>query len=112
MSFNDRDYTREALIKQLGVVELHSKDGSALDAGCQCIETKHLFNIETLSEEGVGFGMTEKEKKFYQRLADFARHARKSIDTEDFSFPAQVTSHFELTCKQKVKACMKLGHSA
>lgn len=83
--FNDYDYTREAIIKQLVLMELHGKDGSATDAGCACIETKHTYMLEGLAEEMVGFAKSEKEKKFYSEVSELMRLLRKKIDQEDFS---------------------------
>ena len=83
--FKDRDYTRDAVIKQLGLIELHCKDGSAIDAGCQCIDTKHLFLIEGLSEEGQGFALSAKEREFYEDLANLVRLTRKKMEVEDFN---------------------------
>jgi len=103
MSFNDRDYTADAIVKQLGLIELHSKDGSAVNAGCQCIETKHLYLLEGLSEEGQGFSMTEKERQFYQKLADFARSARKTIETESFSLPHNPHT---ISCEARRESCV------
>lgn len=84
MTFNDRDYTADSMMKQLGLVELHGKDGSAVEAGCKCIETKHLYLIEGLAEEGVGFSLSEKERAFFQQLADLMRGIRKRLEAEDF----------------------------
>jgi hypothetical protein len=84
MVFNDRDYTEEALIKQLTLIELHGKDGSAVDAGCSCIESKHLFAVEGLAEEGQGFALSQKERDFYAKVSQFARLLRKKIDVEDW----------------------------
>ena len=86
--FDDRDYTREAVIKQLGLVELHSKDGSAINAGCQCIETKHLFLIEGLSEEGRGFALSAKERQFFTDLGTLARLIRKNMEVENYDLQA------------------------
>lgn len=83
-SFNDRDYTRDAVIKQLGLIELHCKDGSAMDAGCQCIDTKHLYLIEGLAEEGMGFALTAKEREFYEDLGNLVRLTRKRMEVEDY----------------------------
>lgn len=83
--FNDRDYTRDAVIKQLGLVELHCKDGSAIEAGCQCIDTKHLYLIEGLSEEGMGFALSMKERQFYEDLANLVRLTRKRMEVEDWN---------------------------
>jgi hypothetical protein len=82
--FDDRRYTEDSIIKQLALVELHSKDGSAVDAGCGCIEGKHLFLIEGLAEEGKGFALSDKEKKFYEELGDWARRKRKEIEDSSF----------------------------
>lgn len=84
MTFNDRDYTQDAIIKQLGLIELHCKDGSAIDAGCKCIDTKHLYLLEGLAEEGQGFAVSEKERQFYARLGDLVRLIRKNMEVEDF----------------------------
>jgi hypothetical protein len=82
--FDDRVYTEDAIIKQLALIELHSKDGSALDAGCGCIEGKHLFIVEGLAEEGKGFALSEKEKHFYDDLGTWARTKRKQIEDSTF----------------------------
>ena len=84
MEFNDRDYTRDAIIKQVGLIELHCKDGSAVDAGCQCIDTKHLYLIEGLAEEGIGFALSAKERRFYTQLADLVRLIRKNMEVEKY----------------------------
>lgn len=118
MTFNDRRYTQDALIKQLGLVELHGKDGSAVDAACKCIQTKHSFNIEGLAEEGIGFALSEKEKQFYAKVADWARDIRKHIETEDYSlgnpFPRQYLPYGLTVCekqypsvRRKMSRCIK-----
>jgi hypothetical protein len=95
MVFNDRDYTQDAIIKQASLIELHSKDGSALDAGCTCIEGKHLHVIEGLAEEGKGFAVTEKEKMFYDQLAGLSRALRKNMEGDNFDM-SQVLHEAEL----------------
>lgn len=85
MTFDPWNYTREAIIKQLTLVELHGKDGSAVEGGCSCIEEKHLFAIEGLIEEAVGFSKTEAEKRFYTWLSDQMRTYRRKIDMEDWT---------------------------
>jgi hypothetical protein len=95
MVFNDRDYTQDAVIKQASLIELHSKDGSALDAGCTCIEGKHLHVIEGLAEEGKGFAVTEKEKMFYDQLAGLSRSLRKNMEGDNFDM-RQVLHEAEL----------------
>jgi len=107
VTFNDRDYTQDALIKQLGLVELHGKDGSAVEAGCACIQTKHSYNIEGLSEEGMGFALSEKEKRFYSNLADLARDIRKKIETEDFTLPKTHNPTSLTVCERKRERCIK-----
>lgn len=72
------------MIKQLGLIELHCKDGSAVDAGCQCIDTKHLYLIEGLSEEGMGFALSAKEREFYEDLGNLVRLTRKRMEVEDY----------------------------
>lgn len=100
--FDDRDYTQDALIKQFGLIELHGKDGSAVDADCQCIETKHTYLIEGLAEEGMGFAMSKKEKEFYQKVADTAREWRKRIEFEDWN-----THNPSIDCQKEIAHCLK-----
>jgi hypothetical protein len=126
MAFNDRDYTYDAIMKQLGLVELHTRDGSAVEAGCHCIETKHLRLIEGLSEEGVSFAVSEKEKAFFKDLGDLARSLRKNMELETFDLRAAVSDSVgrpvhtiqqlhsmekESPTKQEIIRCMKEGHS-
>jgi hypothetical protein len=84
MPFDDRVYTEDSLITQLALTELHCKDGSAVDAGCHCVPAKHLFLIEGLSSEGVGFTPKENEKRFYEQLGALSRAARRSIEHDEF----------------------------
>lgn len=107
MSFNDRDYTRDAVVKQLGLIELHCKDGSAIDAGCQCIDTKHLYLIEGLSEEGQGFALGVKEREFYKQLGDFVRSTRKNMEVEQYELPHSSNPHNpNLSCKKRRERCV------
>jgi len=115
MTFNDRNYTSDAIIKQLGLIELHCKDGSAIDAGCQCIDTKHLYLIEGLAEEGQGFALSSKEKQFYANLGDFVRLTRKNMEVEKYELHGVMRDVMKkehpVTCEKKRKDCVKLGHS-
>ncbi len=74
-------------MKQLSLIELHGKDGSAVDGGCACIEEKHLLNVEGLAEEGIGFALSQAEKQFYAWVADLARNVRKQIDAANWTVP-------------------------
>lgn len=94
--FDDYDYTRDAILKQLTLIELHGKDGSAVDAGCQCINTKHTYMLEGLAEEMVGFAKTEAEKKYYMNLAANMRKVRREIDSEEWE-----PKHIHLTACEK-----------
>lgn len=86
-SFDDYEYTRESILKQLVLSELHSKDGSAVDAGCGCIEGKHTLALEGLCEEMVGFAKSEAEKQFYSWLGEVMRTARRKIEFADWCIP-------------------------
>lgn len=83
--FNDLEYTREALIKQMLLIQNHGVDGSAVEGGCGCIEDKHLYVVEALAEEGATIATDPKEKEFYVQLSDLTRLLRKQIDTGEFS---------------------------
>ena len=105
MTFNDYEYTRDSILKQVSLIELHGKDGSAVDAGCQCINTKHTYMLEGLAEEMVGFAKSESEKKFYMNLAANMRKVRQDIDSESWG-----EKHVHLTtCERKVLECVEGG---
>ena len=113
--FSDRDYTRDAVIKQLGLVELHCRDGSAIDAGCQCIDTKHLFLIEGLCEEGQGFALSAAERQFYKDLGDLVRLIRKKMEVEDYNLHGvmrAVMGKKTDPLQRKILQCVKAGGSA
>ena len=118
MSFNPRDYTINSLMEELYLIERHSKDGSAIEGGCACIEEKHLIGVEGLSKEGVLFATSNKEKKFYDWLAPHARELRKTIDMGEFRIPvshggarkSHVFSRCEVehpSVKSKLVHCLK-----
>jgi hypothetical protein len=119
MTFDDREYTLDSLIKELVLIEKHSKDGSALDAGCACIESKHLYAVEGLAEEGVLFAMSKQEREFYEKLAELARKLRKNIEEGRFEIPHNPTGRQYLphgltqcekkypSVKRKLSSCIK-----
>ena len=84
---------------------IRDRDGSAVDAGCQCINTKHTYMLEGLSEEMVGFAKTEAEKKFYMQLAANMRNTRRQIDAEDWG-KGHLTA-----CEKKILRCVEGGKS-
>jgi len=96
------------VIKQLGLIELHCKDGSALEAGCQCIDTKHLFLIEGLAEEGQGFALSAKERQFYADLGNLVRATRKNMEVEDYRLPGSNPGlpHNLTECEKKRERCV------
>jgi hypothetical protein len=83
--FDGLDYTRNALLEELALVERHARDGSAVNAGCACIEEKHLLNISGLASEGVTLAADAQEKEFYMWLADHARELRRVILDGEFN---------------------------
>lgn len=113
--FDDYDYTRDSIIKQLTLIELHGKDGSAVDAGCQCINTKHTYILEGLAEEMVGFAKSEKEKQFYLQMAALMRELRKKIDAEDWSIHGTMRAvmkdlhpvPLDIACKKELTKCLE-----
>jgi len=87
--FDGLAYTREALCKELYLIELHAKDGSAFNAHCACIQEKHLLGVQGLAEEGITLATDEKERKFYEALSLEAREIRKQILDESFVVPKE-----------------------
>lgn len=84
-NYTDLGYTRDAIVKQLLLIQNHSQDGSVTDAKCMCVEDKHLILLEGLAEEGMSIASNKKEKEFYSQLAGLTRQLRKSIVNEDFT---------------------------
>jgi hypothetical protein len=87
MSFDGLKYTRESLAEELALVERHATDGSAFQAGCSCIQEKHLLMIQGLAREGKTLATNEEEKEFYDLLGEAARELRKTIVDADFKWP-------------------------
>lgn len=103
--FDSLEYTREALAEELALVERHSSDGSAVEAGCSCIEEKHLLMISGLAREGILMAKSEEEKAFYADLAETARALRKKIVDGDFKsagnpFPRRYLPHGLTECEK------------
>jgi len=71
-------YTKSALVEELALLERHYRDGSWRD--CTCIPEKHLPTIAGLSSEMIMFVKPDKEKQFYEELADWARAKRLAIE--------------------------------
>ena len=128
MTFDDLKYTEDALITQLGLIELHVNDGSAVEAGCKCIQTKHLHLIEGLSSEGQSFTengqkqtfhsihdwalksrsaleKTPDDKELFKRISEEARELRKRIEYEDY--PKHTLTHKECMKDAIIQCC---GH--
>lgn len=106
MTFDGLQYTRDSLAKELYLMELHAKDGSAVEGGCSCIQEKHLIGIEGLAQEGVTLANEPEEKKFYADLADYARNKRKKILYADWKPHSHVLSCIE---KAELKCCGSHG---
>jgi len=116
--FDEKKYTPEAIMEELALAERHARDGSAVDAGCSCIEDKHTLLISGLASEASN--MTEgKEKEFYDKLAEFAKKARHEIIDGSFNFPSNPTDreyapHGWTSCEKqhpkvqkKMRSCIK-----
>ena len=84
MPFNEEYYTEDQLLKAFIAVQNHSFDGSAVDAGCQCVPAKHMFEWELYAEEGESIVSDERKKEFYHNVGALARSLRKSMETDQF----------------------------
>lgn len=106
MVFDEKKYTEDSIVKQLTLIQLHSTDGSALDAGCSCIEGKHLHALEGLAEEGIMTASSPQEKAFYENLANVARETRKNIEEGKYNYmpgnpyPRHYEPHGLTECEQ------------
>jgi len=102
--FDGLEYTRLAILEELALIERHARDGSAVDAGCACIEEKHLLNLAGLSSEGVTLATDKNEKDYYMNLASWARKTRQDILNGDFGAT-------KVKCEAAVQKCMAKGKS-
>ena len=99
--FDGLDYTREAIAEELSLIERHARDGSAVNAGCACIEEKHLLTLAGLSSEGVTLAKDSAEKQYYMNLAEWARETRKDIIYGNFKKSGHV-----IACKSELADCI------
>jgi hypothetical protein len=104
--FDGLEYTREAILEELALIERHARDGSAVNAGCGCIEEKHLLTLAGLASEGVTLAKSDSERKYYMNLADLARSKRQEILNADWE-----TNNKESKCEEKIEKCLVSGHS-
>lgn len=112
MVFNDEEYTIEKLLKQFIAVENHAVDGSVLDAGCHCVEGKHLLGWELYAEEGSTIMSEAKKKEFLMHLGDLARSLRRNMEADSWDmhkalheaglnpFPRQYLPHGLTECER------------
>jgi hypothetical protein len=66
------------------LIERHSRDGSAVQAGCACIEEKHLLTLAGLASEMPTLAHAQDEAEFYMNLAAWAREMRETILDKNF----------------------------
>lgn len=83
--FNDKQYTEDSILKQLTLIENHASDGSVLDAGCHCVEGKHLYALEGYSEEGVNIMAEPQKKQFLTSLGALARSLRRNMEGDKWN---------------------------
>ena len=102
--FNDRDYTEDSLVKQLLAIENHSKDGSAVDGGCSCIEGKHFYGVELYAEEGQGFALSKEEREWYADVADWARIKRRELLAGEWK-----KGDYHLSTHQSTNQCIRIS---
>jgi len=119
MVFNEKKYTEEAVLEELALMERHARDGSALNAGCSCIEEKHSILISGLASEAMLMEGSPKERGFYSKLGEFNKKARHEIIDGTFNFPENPTGiqyepHGKTECERahpevlrKISSCIK-----
>lgn len=116
VEFNGRDYTETSVLEELLLIERHARDGSAYNAGCSCIEEKHLLTLAGLASEMPTLSKDEKEKDYYAKLADWARERRLEIIAGNWKQPSH--SHGLSKCEKQhpevqhaLSECLKEGHT-
>ena len=78
----DREYTLQSLVEQLGLMELHIRDGSW--RLCECNPEKHLPVTAGLASEGFGFAESEKERRFMECIMSQARLFKAKIRSGEY----------------------------
>ncbi len=106
--FDGHDYTERSVLEELLLIERHARDGSAITAGCACIEEKHLLTLAGLASEMPTLSKDQAEKEFYMKLAEEARGIRERILDHNFK---GVESHGLSKCEKKIELCIQHGHS-
>jgi hypothetical protein len=104
--FDEKKYTEDSLRKQFLAIQLHGTDGSATEAGCNCVPAKHSLGVELFAEEGIMTAANPKEKEFYTWYAEIARKGRKSIEDGSFDIPHNPTSG---ECPKLVRCISKVS---
>ena len=107
-AFDGHDYTERSVLEELLLIERHARDGSATQAGCACIEEKHLLTLAGLSSEMPTLTTSQAEKEYYMKLAEWARSEREKILDRNFKGSE---SHGLSKCERKIEKCVVSGHS-
>ena len=106
--FDGHDYTERSVLEELLLIERHARDGSAAEAGCACIEEKHLLTLAGLASEMPTLSKDQNEKEFYMNLAEKMRALREDILEGNFKGKEHSTS---VKCEKKIEKCLESGKS-
>jgi hypothetical protein len=101
--FDGHDYTERSCLEELLLIERHCRDGSAIQAGCACIEEKHLLTLAGLASEMPTLAKAQDEQEFYMNLAQTARQLREQILDANFKGDKSLAS----TIKKKLSSCIE-----
>jgi hypothetical protein len=85
--FDGHNYTETSVLEELALSERHARDGSAVQAGCSCIEEKHLLVLSGLASEMPTLTQDKDEAAYYLRFADLMRAKRQEILNGEFKVP-------------------------
>lgn len=79
---NPLRYTEEELVKELVLLEKHLKQEPYMDENfcIDCIE-KHLYSIEGLAEEGIGFADSKEKEQAFVDIANTANTMKRLMKT-------------------------------
>lgn len=103
-NFNAEEYTRDSIVQQLLLSELHARDNSAVEGGCGCIEEKHLTTIIGLCNEAATLMSDPDEIDFYLNVvAPTCRELRTKILNGDFKR--------KVSCASLVEKCISQGRT-
>lgn len=79
MSFDGETYESNRIVQQLIDIEEHCVDGSAVEAGCTCIQDRHLQALTSAAKQYGSISKKQENRQFGADLATWTEKRLKSV---------------------------------